>query len=435
MNVKQLSVFIENKAGRVSEVTDTLGKAGVSIRGFSVSDTADYGIIRLVLDDPDRGREVLHDAGFAVKVSEVLCIDLPDVPGGLASVLKVVSDAGVNIEYVYSLIDTYVVINVADIGRAVALLQDKPVVLVSQEVDRAGLNRRASAGEQGGTTMRGRILRLAMGVLEAAMAAALAVTLVGCSAGTSGTGTTGAADAEPIKIGAIVSLTGTYAGLGDPEKKTIEMEVKRINEAGGINGRPVEVIFEDDGTDEAKAVAAASKLIEQDNVVAIIGATGTGQSMAVRSEIDRAGIPQVSMAGGSAITAKLDPLVFQTPWSNTLVVPYTMEYLKKQGITKIGLITDSGGFGKDGKAVVDGRGTQVRDHHRLRSDLQPRRCRHDRPAHQHQELGRSGGCHVDVGQGGRHRRQERQGARADDPGLRQPRQCAPGVHRWRRCLG
>ena len=200
--------------------------------------------------------------------------------------------------------------------------------------------------------MRGRILRLAMGVLEAAMAAALAVALVGCSAGTSGTGTTGATSAEPIKIGAIVSLTGTYAGLGDPEKKTIEMEVKRINEAGGINGRPVEVIFEDDGTDEAKAVAAASKLIEQDNVVAIIGATGTGQSMAVRSEIDRAGIPQVSMAGGSAITAKLDPLVFQTPWSNTLVVPFTMEYLKKQGITKIGLITDTGGFGKDGKAVV-----------------------------------------------------------------------------------
>ena len=134
VNVKQLSVFIENKAGRVSEVTDTLGQAGVSIRGFSVSDTADYGIIRLVLDDPERGREVLHEGGFAVKVSEVLCIDLPDVPGGLASVLKVVSDAGVNIEYVYSLISTYVVINVADIDRATALLKDKPVVLVSQEV-------------------------------------------------------------------------------------------------------------------------------------------------------------------------------------------------------------------------------------------------------------------------------------------------------------
>ena len=76
---------------------------------------------------------MLHDAGFTVKVNDVLCIDLPDVPGGLAGVLKIVSDAGVNIEYVYSLISTYVVINVADIDRATALLKDKPVVLVSQE--------------------------------------------------------------------------------------------------------------------------------------------------------------------------------------------------------------------------------------------------------------------------------------------------------------
>ena len=133
MNVKQLSVFIENKAGRVSEVTDVLGAAGVNIRGFSVSDTADYGNVRLVVNDPDRGRDVLHDAGFAVKVNDVLCVELPDHPGGLAGVLKVVSSAGVNIEYVYSLIGTYVVINVADIERATALLKDKPVTLVSQE--------------------------------------------------------------------------------------------------------------------------------------------------------------------------------------------------------------------------------------------------------------------------------------------------------------
>jgi hypothetical protein len=133
VNVKQLSVFIENKAGRVSEVTDVLGRADVNIRGFSVSDTADYGIVRLVVDDPDRGRDVLHEAGFAVKVGDVLCVELPDHPGGLAGVLKVVSSAGVNIEYVYSLIGTYVVINVADIERAVGLLQGKPVRLVDQE--------------------------------------------------------------------------------------------------------------------------------------------------------------------------------------------------------------------------------------------------------------------------------------------------------------
>jgi len=133
VNVKQLSVFIENKAGRVSEVTDQLGRAGVNIRGFSVSDTADYGIVRLVVNEPERALEVLRDAGFAVKSNDVLCVELPDHPGGLASILKIVSGAGVNIEYVYSLIGTYVVINVADIERAVGLLRDKPVTLVSQE--------------------------------------------------------------------------------------------------------------------------------------------------------------------------------------------------------------------------------------------------------------------------------------------------------------
>lgn len=133
MKVQQLSVFIENKAGRVSEVTDVLGEHGVNIRGFSVSDTADYGILRLVVDKTEDGMRALKDAGFTVKENDVICIDLPDKPGGLAGVLKIVSDAGVNIEYVYSLIATYVVINVGDVDRALQLLKDQPVRLVSQE--------------------------------------------------------------------------------------------------------------------------------------------------------------------------------------------------------------------------------------------------------------------------------------------------------------
>jgi branched-chain amino acid transport system substrate-binding protein len=201
--------------------------------------------------------------------------------------------------------------------------------------------------------MRGRTLRLSIAVLEAALATALAVTLEGCTtpAQTETPGAESPTSGEPIKIGAIVSLTGTYAGLGEPEKNTIEMEVKRINDAGGINGRPIEVIIEDDATDEAKAVAAAAKLIEQDQVVAIIGATGTGQTMAVRGDITRAGIPQVSMAGGTVIIDPVDPLVFATPWPNTLVAPFTLDALKKDGITKVGFISDNGGFGKDGLAV------------------------------------------------------------------------------------
>lgn len=131
--VKQISVFIENKSGRVSEVTGILGDAGVNIRGFSVSDTADYGILRLVVDKPEDAERALKAAGFTVRVDDVICIDVPDVPGGLASVLKVVSAAGVNIEYVYSLVATLVVINVADVNRALRLLEGRPVRLVSQE--------------------------------------------------------------------------------------------------------------------------------------------------------------------------------------------------------------------------------------------------------------------------------------------------------------
>lgn len=159
-------------------------------------------------------------------------------------------------------------------------------------------------------------------------------------------------EAEPYRIGAVLSLSGTYAGLGQPEKNAIEMEVERINESGGINGRPIEVIIEDDATDAETAVTVTTRLVEQEGVIAVIGATGTGATMAMRQEIDRAGIPQVSVAGGTVITQDLHPFVFQTPWSNSLVVPFTLEYLVSQGYERIGVIADSGGFGADGLAVI-----------------------------------------------------------------------------------
>lgn len=133
MKVKQLSVFIENKAGRVSEVTSILGDADVNIRGFSVSDTADFGILRIIVDKPEEAKAVLKERGFTVKESDVICVLLPDQPGGLAGILKIVAEAGVNVEYVYSLISTYVVLNVSDPDRALELLEGRPVKLVSQE--------------------------------------------------------------------------------------------------------------------------------------------------------------------------------------------------------------------------------------------------------------------------------------------------------------
>jgi hypothetical protein len=131
--VRQLSVLIENEAERVSGVTQILAESGINLRGFSVSDTPDFAVLRLIVDDPDGALEVLSDAGFVVKESDVVCILVPDEPGGFAGVLKIVSDAGVNIEYVYSIVATNVVFNVPDAGKALARLADRPVRLVSQE--------------------------------------------------------------------------------------------------------------------------------------------------------------------------------------------------------------------------------------------------------------------------------------------------------------
>ncbi|MCL2503043.1 MAG: ABC transporter substrate-binding protein [Coriobacteriia bacterium] len=156
----------------------------------------------------------------------------------------------------------------------------------------------------------------------------------------------------PFKIGAVLSLTGTYAPLGESAKKAIDLEVGRINAQGGVNGREIQVLIEDDGTDEAKSLAAASRLIDREEVLAIIGASGTGQSMSMRSELNRAGVAQISLAGGTVITDDFDSLVFQTPWSNTLVVPYILDAMVARNVSKVALLSDSGGYGKDGRAVI-----------------------------------------------------------------------------------
>ena len=130
---------------------------------------------------------------------------------------------------------------------------------------------------------------------------------------------------------------------------------RRINDAGGVNGRPIEVIIEDDATDEAQAVSATTKLIEQDEVVAIIGATGTGQSMAMRGDDqprdDSRRSPWLAERSSPAISIRWSSRRRgRTRWSCRTC----SSYLQEQGVTKIGLIADSGGFGKDGVAVIEG---------------------------------------------------------------------------------
>jgi branched-chain amino acid transport system substrate-binding protein len=130
------------------------------------------------------------------------------------------------------------------------------------------------------------------------------------------------------------------------------LEVKRINDAGGVGGKKIDLVIVDDGTDEAKAVAKATELIERDKVVAILGATGTGQSIAIRNELKRSGVPEISMAGGNAITGTFDSLVFQTLWSNSIVVPGILKKVAADGHTKIAVLSDSSGYGKDGLAII-----------------------------------------------------------------------------------
>lgn len=133
MSVRQLSIFIENRAGRISEITGVLQRYGVSIRGLSLADTADFGIARVVVDEPERAREALERAGFLVRTSDVLCIELADRPGKLDHIFKTVASVGIDVQYVYSLVSTYVAIKVEDVEAAESLLAGQSVHLVNQE--------------------------------------------------------------------------------------------------------------------------------------------------------------------------------------------------------------------------------------------------------------------------------------------------------------
>lgn len=104
MKVEQISVFLENKAGRLAEVTRVLGEAGVNIRALSLADTTDFGILRLIVDQYDKAREVLKEKGFTVGKTEVVAVEVPDRPGGLASVLQILARAGINVEYMYAFV-------------------------------------------------------------------------------------------------------------------------------------------------------------------------------------------------------------------------------------------------------------------------------------------------------------------------------------------
>ncbi len=123
MEVRQISVFLENKAGRLAAVTRLLGEQGINIRALSIADTTDFGILRMIVNDPERAERLLREAGYAVTTTGVLAVEIPDRPGGLASVLEVLERSGINIEYLYAFVekastDALVLIRVEDLRKA-----------------------------------------------------------------------------------------------------------------------------------------------------------------------------------------------------------------------------------------------------------------------------------------------------------------------------
>ncbi len=139
MSVKQISVFMENRPGSLEEMTSVLAENNIDMRAISVAETEDFGIARLIVDDVYETATVLKDAGFVNKLSDVLALEIPDVPGGLNRVLKTLSAAQVNLEYMYAFLGgkevdkAFLIMKVAHIDRAEATLETAGFHLADQE--------------------------------------------------------------------------------------------------------------------------------------------------------------------------------------------------------------------------------------------------------------------------------------------------------------
>lgn len=140
MLIKQISVFIENQPGRLTEVTDVLAQNKVDITALSLADTSEFGILRLIVDKPDAAQMALREAGFAVKTTEVLAVAMDDQPGGLSAVLHTIFEAGISIEYMYAFVGkkegkAVVVMRVSDLESAVTSLQnDSKTVVTARDI-------------------------------------------------------------------------------------------------------------------------------------------------------------------------------------------------------------------------------------------------------------------------------------------------------------
>ena len=140
MFIKQLSIFLENRVGRLSSITRILEESGIDIRALCIADTADFGIMRLIVNDPDKAYNTLKEAGYTVSVTQVLAIGIEDKPGGLAGPMEVLNENKISVEYMYAFLSktdniAFVILRVEDNTAAAAALQKNSVkILTSEEI-------------------------------------------------------------------------------------------------------------------------------------------------------------------------------------------------------------------------------------------------------------------------------------------------------------
>lgn len=138
MKIKQVSIFLENRVGRIMEITEILGQNNINIRALSLADTSDFGILRMIVDNVEKAVTVLKGKGFIVKESYVVVVEVPDKPGGLASVLKVFSKKGINVEYMYAFFKkpqdkALLIFRFEDPDEAISILREKRIQVSGKE--------------------------------------------------------------------------------------------------------------------------------------------------------------------------------------------------------------------------------------------------------------------------------------------------------------
>ena len=138
MTVKQISVFVENKAGRLAELTDYLNQHGIDMRALSIAEAEDFGVVRMIVDDAYKTSCVLKEAGYVVSITPVLAVEIPDEPGSLYKIMKILGDGGVNLEYTYAFLTrkqntAYIILRVANNEKAVEVLGKHGIHTICQD--------------------------------------------------------------------------------------------------------------------------------------------------------------------------------------------------------------------------------------------------------------------------------------------------------------